>query len=146
MLTAEQKYFAIENDERSKKQNHRSRTRKSLIQEIPKGAFTKRDRAKLLMLILLIGVLCVAGVVSTAYATQIKYNLNEIAKDNKIIQGEIDNMNVIIQAENNVATIEDKAINQLGMVYPSYDQTVYISQDKEKINNFAMVLREQAYN
>lgn len=128
MLAAEQKYFADENDVKST------------------GTFTKQDRAKLIMLLLVIGVLCVAGVVSTAYATQIKYNLNEINKQNVVIQGEIDNLNVIIQRENNVAKIEDKAINLLGMVYPSYDQIVYIAEDSQTINNFASVLREQAYN
>jgi cell division protein FtsL len=128
MLTAEQRHFADENDVKST------------------GTFTKHDRAKLIMLLLVIGVLCVAGVVSTAYATQIKYNLNEINKQNIVIQGEIDNLNVIIQEENNVAKIEDKAINLLGMVYPSYDQIVYIAEDSQTINNFASVLREQAYN
>jgi cell division protein FtsL len=146
MLTAEQRYFANENDVKSIREKRKRKVEKTLINEKTTGSFTKHDRAKLLMLLFIIGALCVVGVVSTAYATQIKYNLNEITKENIIMQGEIDNMNVIIQGENNVAKIEDKAINLLGMVYPSYDQIVYISEDSEKINNFASVLREQAYN
>ena len=146
MLTAEQRYFANENDGKSIREKRKRKVERTLLKENATGSFTKNDRAKLLMLLLIIGVLCVVGVVSTAYATQIKYNLNEITKENIIMQGEIDNMNVIIQGENNVAKIEDKAINLLGMVYPNYDQIVYISEDSEKINNFASVLREQAYN
>ena len=146
MHTAEQRYFANENEDGIIRKSRRNKAQKFLSQEKPKGVFTNKDRAKLIMLLLVIGILCVAGVVSTAYATQIKYNLNEISKQNQIIQGEIDNINVIIEGENNITKIEDKALNQLGMVYPSYDQIVYISQNNEKINNFASVLREQAYN
>ncbi|MEI8216704.1 MAG: cell division protein FtsL [Eubacteriales bacterium] len=146
MHTAEQRYLENENEAGFIRQNRRNKAQKALSQEKPKSAFTQKDRAKLIMLLLVIGILCVAGVVSTAYATQIKYNLNEISKQNQIIQGEIDNINVIIEGENNITKIEDKALNQLGMVYPSYDQIVYISQNNEKINNFASVLREQAYN
>lgn len=148
MLTAEQRYY-VDNFEEldSKRKRQSKRSSKNVAKpQTSKGVFTKQDRAKLFVLMLIIGILCIAGVVTTAYATQVKYNINQVSKENAVIQGEIDNLNVIIEGANNVKNIEDKAINQLGMIYPSYEQIVYISQNSEKSNNFALVLREQAYN
>jgi cell division protein FtsL len=111
-----------------------------------KITLTARDRLKLLVLVFLIGALCIAGVVTTAYATQIKYNINAIVRENAVIQGEIENLDVAIESANNIKIIEEKAVSQLGMVYPKFEQMVFIAEEPDKINDFALVLREQAYN
>ena len=107
---------------------------------------TGQDKLRLLLLILVIGALAIAGVVTTAYAAQIKYNINVLNKENAVIQGEIENLNVSIKAANNIKTIEEKAAAELGMVYPTYDQMVFLPEEPQKVNDFAMVLKEQAYN
>jgi len=113
---------------------------------VRKTVLTAQDKMKLLLLIMVIGALAIMGVVTTAYATQIKYSINALSRDNAVIQGEIDNLQVSIEAENNIKTIEEKAVAQLGMVYPTYDQMVFMPEESEKVNDFAMVLKEQAYN
>ncbi len=113
---------------------------------VKKNPLTAQDKARLLLLILIIGALAIAGVVTTAYATQIKYNINTISKENTVLQGEIENLHVAIKAENNIKTIEEKAVAELGMVYPAYDQMVFLPEEPKKVNDFAMVLKEQAYN
>lgn len=108
--------------------------------------FGIKDKARLLLLIGIIGALCIAGVISTAYASQIKYDINALARENQVIQGEIQNLDVNIEVANNIKIIEEKAISELGMVYPKYEQMVFIAAKSEKFNDFAMALREQAYN
>ena len=104
-----------------------------------------KDKAKLIMLLLVMGIVCIAVVVSAAYASQIKYNINAITRENAVIQGEIENLNVSIEEANNVKVIEEKAITYLGMIYPDYEQIVFIDVMTEKFIDFAMALREQAY-
>lgn len=116
-----------------------------LTKSAPKCLRT-RDKAKLLLLIILIGILSIAGVICTAYASQVNYNINELATENAIIQGEIENLDVKVEEANNIKSIEEKALTELGMVYPEYEQMVFIAEKSEKLNDFASVLREQAYN
>ncbi len=117
------------------------------ISTIPKKeGLNAQDKLRLLLLIVIIGALAIAGVVTTAYAAQIKYNINALTKENAVIQGEIENLDVAIKAENNIKAIEQKAITELGMIYPTYAQMVFLSAEPEKVNDFAMVLKEQAYN
>jgi len=92
------------------------------------------------------GALCVGLILATAYAASIKFNINSLAKENAVIQGEIENLNVKIESANNIQVIEAKATAELGMVYPASSQFVFIDENKETVKDFALVLKEQAYN
>ena len=105
-----------------------------------------KDKFRLLALTILTGMLCVGLIVSTAYAANIKYHINTMIKENETIQGEIENLNVKIESASNIQLIEQKAVADLGMVYPESDQLVFIDTNKESVKDFALVLKEQAYN
>lgn len=111
-----------------------------------KAVISAKDKARLLILILFAGVLCAGIIVSTAYAAKLQYDINSIMNQNDILQGEIDNLNVTLKKENNIATIEEKAINELGMMYPYESQIVHLGEKKTEVSDFAMTLKEQAYN
>lgn len=112
----------------------------------PKSVLSAKDKARLLILILFAGVLCAGIIVSTAYAAKLQYDINSIMNQNDILQGEIDNLNVALKKENNIAAIEEKAINELGMMYPYESQIVHLGEKKTEVSDFAMTLKEQAYN
>ncbi|MBR0597071.1 hypothetical protein [Sinanaerobacter chloroacetimidivorans] len=105
-----------------------------------------KDRFRLLLLTVFMGALCVGLILATAYAASIKFNINSLAKENAVIQGEIENLNVKIESANNIQVIEAKATAELGMVYPASSQFVFIDENKETVKDFALVLKEQAYN
>lgn len=105
-----------------------------------------KDKFSLLLLTVFAGALCVALILSTAYAASVKYHINTMIKENTVIQGEIENLNVKIESASNIQIVESRATTELGMVYPLSDQLVYVSGNKENVKDFASVLKEQAYN
>ena len=104
-----------------------------------------KDKFKLLLLTAFIGVLCIGVILTTAYAASVKYHINSMIKENAVIQGEIENLNVKIESASNIQIVEEKA-TQLGMVYPSAEQLVFIDGTQAPVKDFAMTLKEQAYN
>ena len=105
-----------------------------------------KDKFRLILLTVFAGVLCVGLILSTAYAASVKFHINSLIKENAVIQGEIENLNVKIESASNIQIIEARAAAELGMMYPTVDQLVYIDTDKETVKDFALVLKEQAYN
>ena len=108
--------------------------------------FTQKDKCRMILLTIFVGILCVGLILTTAYAASVKFHVNSIIKENRVIQGEIENLTVQLESANNIQIIETKATVELGMVYPSMDQRVYLDGKKEATKEFALVLKEQAYN
>jgi len=107
---------------------------------------TLTDKVKMILALLLIGILCVLLTISAAYTAGVKYEVNKIAKANTQLTGEIENLNVKIKNATNIKYIEERALNELGMVYPSSDQFVFLTRPEKPQGDFAMLIREQAYN
>lgn len=105
-----------------------------------------KDKFRMLMLTVFAGILCVGLILSTAYSASVKYHINTLIKENAVIQGEIENLNVKIESASNIQIVEAKATIELGMVYPTAEQLVFIDGSKEAVKDFALVLKEQAYN
>jgi len=104
-----------------------------------------KDKFRLLLVTAFIGVLCIGVILTTAYAASVKYHVNSMIKENAVIQGEIENLNVKIESASNIQIVESKA-TQLGMVYPTAEQLVFIDGTQAPVKDFAMTLKEQAYN
>ena len=105
-----------------------------------------KDKFRLVLLTVFIGVLCIGLILSTAYAASVKYHINTMIKENAVIQGEIENLNVKIESSSNIQIIEARATTELGMLYPTAEQLVFINETGETVKDFALVLKEQAYN
>lgn len=77
-------------------------------------------------------ILLVLFIGFTAYGTSVKYNINKIEANIEELDKEINNISLQIIANTSTQTIESKAINELGMEYPSASQYVYIDSDDDK--------------
>lgn len=119
---------------------------KRIKSEKPAIIMSAKDKFRLILLMIFIGILGVGVIISAAYAAQLKYDINILISENAVIEGEIANLNVDLKRETNIATIEKKAMEELGMTYPYGSQIVYLGDDKEAEGGFAMVLKEHAYN
>lgn len=111
-----------------------------------KPFMSAKDKFRLIMLTVFAGILGVGIIISSAYAAQLKYDINMLISENTVIEGEIQNLNVEIKKETNISTIEKKAIEELGMTYPYGSQIVYLGEKDSVDGSFAMTLKEQAYN
>ena len=104
------------------------------------------EKVKVLSLILVAGALCICMIVSAAYSASVKYEINMIVRVNDELTGEIENLNVKIKNATNIRTIEKKAEERLGMIYPSSEQFIFLTSHAKPQGEFAMLLIEYAYN
>lgn len=130
----------------------RSRRRERVVEPPRKNvvkkkqtAVTASDKRKLLSFIIMIGILGVIILSIHAYCSIIKHDINKINSETAAIQTEIENIQVNIEKARNINTIEQKALNELGMIYPTSDQFVYITGDEEDVQDFAQLIKENAY-
>ena len=72
-------------------------------------------------------IVMVVGIGFTAYGTSIKYQINETNLAIEKLQTEIDDLNLQVTANTAPEVIEQKAISELGMEYPTASQYVYIN-------------------
>jgi len=103
------------------------------------SVITLKEKAIMIMLLLLIGVLCGLLIVSAAYSAGVKYEINTVIKENDVTVGEIENLKVNIKNATNIRAIEEKALNELGMIYPSSEHFVFLSRNERTQGEFAMI-------
>lgn len=100
-------------------------------------------RGGIVAVLLLICVTLLFFVGLDAYSSKIQYDINQINKEIETTEKEIANLEVKIKSATNISTIERKAL-ELGMIYPSFDQIVYIQGDSS-IEEFGVALMESVY-
>ncbi len=144
MIAAEQWY---EYQQQYRKFSFDMKPRESPCQkEQRKPRTSPKDRFLLMALTVLVGLVCIGMIISSAYAASIKYDINTLIKENNTIQGEIENLDVKIKSAVNIGNIEARAIEELGMVYPEVTQFRYLAKEPEEIPNLASLIKEQAYH
>lgn len=105
-----------------------------------------RKNKKILTICVIVGIIAIIMVVLTAHAAEVRCDNNELIKQNKAIQGEVDTLDIKIKSANNVEHIEQVARDKLGMVYSDENSCIYLSEKKAPEGNLAMTIRENAYN
>ena len=92
------------------------------------------------------GVIMIMLIIVTAYAANIRYDINSMIKENNPLMGEIENLQAQMYTTNNINYVENKATSELGMAYPETGSKVYITMDDVPEKGFSDVLKEKAYN
>lgn len=116
---------------------------------VPKKTVVKTtviDRRKLMVFVLVVGFIFIAAIVASAYAASIAYSNNQLKTEINMLQGEVDALSINIESATNVQTIEKKAIEELGMVYPRDDQYVEIAGQEAPGSDFGLLLKAAAFN
>ena len=109
---------------------------------------TKAERSykgKVVAELLLIFVLMLAVIGITAYNSKIQYDINKMNNQIAETQKETQNLQVQIKTAANITNLESRAL-ELGLVYPNYDQIVYLESQEANIEDFALALMESAYH
>lgn len=68
----------------------------------------------------------VSVVVLTAYMSQIRYDVNAVAKENASIQANIDMMELELEKDRSINRLEERATTELGMKYPDPSEVVFL--------------------
>lgn len=139
-------------DERTPEERRKARKklakakRKRLQQEVVTSKTSvSRDRKFAVATVIVIGMVMVGIIFVSAYCASIKYDINTMNKEIVALQEDIDFLKVEIESGTNIATIEKKALKELGMIYPTAEQFVYIDLKKPVKEDLAQVIKENAY-
>lgn len=98
------------------------------------------------LLLVVAGVLLVSTVWMSAKATEIKYSINRTNNEIRLLENEINTINIKIQSSNGIESVEEYAIDKLGMRYPNSSQCIYIEEGAAVRDDLASVIREKAYS
>ena len=102
---------------------------------------TLQDRRRIMFVIFFIGFVCITVVVMSALSAELRHENNILINENEELSGEVETINV-----NSAEHIEKVAREDLGMVYPESDQCVHITDKDAPGEDFAAVIKKQAYN
>ncbi len=108
---------------------------------------TKADRsykARVVAGIMAIFILMLAIIGLNAYNSKIQYDINRMNNQISETQKEIQNLQVQIKSAANITNLENRAA-ELGLVYPTADQIVFLESEEAGIEDFALALMESAY-
>ena len=94
---------------------------------------------------LIVGLIFVGIVIANAYSATVNYNINDVTRQNAVLQGEIETLSVEINSAKNIGAIEEKATEKLGMVAPSASKSVFLENKDVPKKNLAKALKENAY-
>ena len=104
----------------------------------------RRGRGGLVALLLIICGCFLFFVGLDASTSKVQYDINQINKQITEAEKQITKLEVEIKSATNITTIEKKAL-ELGMIYPDFDQIIYVQGDSG-IEDFALALMESVYN
>ena len=114
-------------------------------QSKPSGILTRAMLVKTTVVLIFAGILLIGTVFLTAKATEIKYSINTLTRQNVTLQKEIDVLEVKIGSANSIESIEAYATEKLGMRYPKASQCVYLTVDPEATQDLVQRIKEKAY-
>ena len=106
---------------------------------------TLQDKRRIMFVIFFVGFVCVTVVVMSALAAELRHENNLLINENEELSGEVETISVKIKSVNSVEHIEKVAREELGMVYPESDQCVRVTEKDAPGENFAAVIKKQAY-
>lgn len=104
-----------------------------------------KSRTKLIAILLAIAFVSLMLVGLNAYSSQLQYEINSVNSAIQESNYKIATLEVKIKSATNVANLEDRAL-AMGLVYPGFDNIVYLHESQESMQDFATALRQNAYN
>ncbi len=110
-----------------------------------KSIITRAALFRAVLLMTIVGVLLIGTVWMSARATEIKYSINRINKENLQIENEIDMLNIKIESGNGIEAVEEYATKKLKMTYPKAEQCIYIDSDAQVSEDLVKIIKEKAY-
>ena len=115
------------------------------VQQEMQPVTTHRMLLRVILLLVFAGAVLISTIWMSAKATEIKYEINKINKENVILQNEISMLGIKIESANSIEQIEDYATNNLKMRYPKSNQCIYVEEAAAASKGLASQIREKAY-
>ncbi len=98
------------------------------------------------LILAITGILLVGTVWMSAKATAIKYSINRTNNEIRLLENEINTLDIKIQSSNGIEYVEEYALDKLGMSYPKDSQCIYIEEGAAVREDLVAIIREKAYS
>ena len=105
---------------------------------------TRRDLVRVILLMIVICIFCIAIVWISAWSSELQYDINTINSQIQQTEREVQNLQVQIKKASNINNLQTRA-EELGMVYPDFDQIAYLDSGEPAIADFATALKQTVY-
>lgn len=115
------------------------------VQQEAQPVITHRMLMRVILLLVFAGAVLISTIWMSAKATEIKYEINTINKENVILQNEITMLGIKIESANSIEQIEEYATGSLKMQYPKSNQCIYVEAAAAASEDLASRIREKAY-
>ena len=110
-----------------------------------KGTVSADTLRALIMGVIAIGILFVGLVIVNAHTASLQYDVNQLERQNAILQTEIDLLEVKIGSNTSINQLEVYATENLAMHYPEGKECIHLSDVKLPEDSLADVIRKKAY-
>ncbi|MBQ0018699.1 MAG: hypothetical protein KBS63_05830 [Clostridiales bacterium] len=112
----------------------------------PKSEAVSKARRTAILVAAIVVAFMFMIVNGNSYITKLQQENNRLRNEISALQADIDSMNSQIVDETKISRIEQVATHQYGMVYPSPENCITISDKDETGTELAATIRAQAYN
>lgn len=103
-----------------------------------------RQRIQAFFLLVLCGFIFIGLIGVNAFSSKLQYDINTLNRQILSVERTVQNLEVEIQTATSISTVEAKAL-AMGMVYPTFQEMVYLDDQAGVQEDFALALRESAY-
>ena len=103
-----------------------------------------KDKTKVIVLLLVIAVIFMFIIGINAYISKLQYEINSLDKKIQEAERKIQSLEVAINSATNITNLEERA-EALGLVYPTFDQIVYLKANETTVKDLAVALKEKVY-
>lgn len=126
----------------------RTRQRPELETKAPQAdtaVITHKMLRRAVLLPIFAGAVLISTIWMSAKATEIKYEINKINRQNVLLQNEISMLDIKIESANSIELIEEYATGELKMQYPKSQQCIYVDTSKSAPDDLVDRIKEKAY-
>ena len=120
--------------------------RAAVSKRTARTATVNRTSRGLIRLVVILMTAIFVLVCMSCYAATLQHANNVLREQNDMLQAEIDSLNSQIADETKVTKIERLAVYKYGMVHPTSENCIVISENEESEGNLAATIRGEAYN
>jgi cell division protein FtsL len=110
------------------------------------GSLTAAEIRVICLIMLVLTAVAVGMILMAAEAAVTQQEINELNQEILQTDKDIVNIKVDIEQAQSIDSILSRAVNDLGMKEPEYDQYIYISDLPEPEADFARYIKERAYD
>ena len=111
----------------------------------PLKTLTPAEIRAICLVVFVVTAVAMGIILLAAEAAVTQKEINNLKRDIAQVDDDIANLKIEIEQSQNMQLIKIRAMEELGMQEPTFDQYVYTSELPEPVSDFGLYIRERAY-